>query len=119
MRARPIKLDGVDLYVEVLDADFAGASGTGFRPEQVTPIDKLEETKDSIIRTLRSMTTTVHEALHESSPSEFSVEVNLAFGGDIKPIPFLVSADAKASIKIKAVWKAPVPTPAEEPAPQD
>jgi Trypsin-co-occurring domain 1 len=47
----------------------------------------------------------VGQALNRHSPAEFEVELNVGFTGKTQPIPFLVAAEADASLKITITWK--------------
>lgn len=110
MKASSIRLDGKDLFVEIVDAEFTEVTGSPgrFVSQEVTALDRLEATQQAIYNTVHGMAGTVRTALEASLPAEFSIEFNLAFGGGVTPIPFMVSADAKAAVKIKATWKNPM-----------
>ena len=76
----------------------AGAEPTGVLEDMG---DALAQMRDNI----EILANRVQEALAESKPSEWSVEINIGFKGKTSPIPFIVEGSADAALKVTATWK--------------
>jgi len=48
---------------------------------------------------------TAADALTSTNANEWSVELNVSFGGKVSPIPKIVMGESSASIKVCAKWK--------------
>ena len=118
MKIDVIELEnGKKMLVEVLDIELSADakniinnnqnSIVSDMPEGAEPIGIIDNVKVSmefLKDDLKSITTIVKDSFKESQPDEFSVEVNFGFVGK-GAIPFIVSAQSNASIKVKATWK--------------
>ncbi len=106
---------GKRLYVEMepLDETWEAAlSPTARRPSDLPagaePTGLLEDMGDALAQmreNIEILANRVQEALAESKPSEWSVEIHIGFKGKTRPIPFIVEGSADAALKVTATWK--------------
>lgn len=54
---------------------------------------------------IRNMAESVHEAIEDMSPDEWSVEMNIGFKGTATPIPFIASGELEGGVKVTVTWK--------------
>ena len=108
--------DGKKLFVEMEplsdDEITAKLPSQGKRPSDLPagaePTGVLEDMGDALAQmrdNIEILANRVQEALAESKPSEWSVEINIGFKGKTSPIPFIVEGSADAALKVTATWK--------------
>ncbi len=102
--------DNQTLLVEVLDVkvpDIKKGSSISDLPEGAEAVGVLDDMVDSLEalkESVANITTSIKEGFKENTPDEFTIEIGFGFAGK-GAIPFIVSAESDASIKIKATWK--------------
>lgn len=105
--------DGTMIYVEVEDTALSKSlvrKGNVDLPEGAELTSTATKTIDAL-KALKGMLggvfDSVHEAIRERSPDEWSVELNIGFKGKVDAIPVIVSGESNASIKVLAKWVKP------------
>ncbi len=115
------KLDIIDLdngksmLVEVQDIElpedikerFAKKSTLSDLPDGAEAVGVLEDVKISMALLkddLKGIADSIKDVLKDGGADEFSVELSVGFAGK-GAIPFIVSAESNAGIKITATWK--------------
>lgn len=109
MSSRAVIIDGVTLYVEVDDetlpvAPGAAGAARGGLVERGAVADRVRDIGADLRGLLASVTKPVRDALEQSQPEEWTVELNLGFKGEAG-IPCLTKGEANGSVKVTAKWK--------------
>ena len=115
MSIRSVKFGDALIYVEVAEeiappAITAGLDSDtvrgGLRGSQVGALDDAADRAESMRAILKTVLAPIANAVRESGPKEWTVELAFGFEGGAG-IPFLTSAKANASIKVTAKWAMP------------
>jgi len=96
------------ILVEVLDIELPTLNKTiSDLPDGAEVVGVMDDMRDSMTElkeSIANIATSIRDGFSKNRPDEFSVEIGFGFAGK-GAIPFIVSAESNASIKIKATWK--------------
>jgi hypothetical protein len=108
----PIETRHGVIYIEVTEGDaplLACVREPGAAlPEGAEPTGTRDYISDALkmLRTnIIAVASEINEAIADTSPEEWAVEINIGFKGKTTPIPVIVSGAAEASLKVTAKWK--------------
>ena len=102
---------GATWYVEIKDTDRVSTPPNpdpGRVPSDAQLIgaeDRLRDALAGLKGMLDTTATLASEAISKHAPAAIEIELNVGFTGKTSPVPFLVGAEAEASMKIKVTWK--------------
>lgn len=100
---------GVAWYVEVQPTETVVQAEPETRAPPGTELigaeDRLRDAIGGIAGMLETAAAFASDALVRHRPEELEIELNIGFTGTVKPVPFLVGAEANAAMKVKAKWK--------------
>lgn len=82
-----------------------GGKPAGFTEALRKAGELTEDAGTALKAMITAVAQTTSDALLATDADEWSVELNIGFGGKVSPIPTIVSGEATASIKIQARWK--------------
>lgn len=100
MEVRTIRLNGVDVQVEVAevavlsDSDLELTSRLG---------ESLLDSGAEVRQLLQALAKSVQEAFTAAAPNEWGIEVTLGFKGETG-VPFLAKGEANGALKVSAKW---------------
>ena len=104
-KIEPLEFNGQTIYVEVTEVDSDKAlekQDDGF--EKTSTDSKLISAGDQLRSVISALANTVDEALEKTSPSEWTLEVNLGFEGKAG-IPFITEGGVNGAVKVSVTWK--------------
>lgn len=100
-KVEPVKFDGETLYIEVTDIE---QTRPGPDDYEYTKADELVNAGEQVRTTIKLLANTVYQALSETRPAEWMVEINVGFKGKAG-IPFVTEGEAHGAVKVSAKWK--------------
>ena len=109
MPTRLIRLNGIELHVEVDELDIPGdrrAKSDDLADRGLTATgvaDRVTDSASELREMLSAVTSSVRGALDQSKPSEWAIELMVGFKGEAG-VPCLMKGEANASIKLTAKW---------------
>ncbi|PPC90459.1 MAG: hypothetical protein CTY34_07705 [Methylobacter sp.] len=105
---QPLKFGDEIIYVEVSEVEQKGdLPQKENRQENVNAAETLNKVIDAgtqVHNTIKGLCSTLQEAVKDSQPDEWSLEINLGIKGTAG-IPFVTQGEANGAVKITATWK--------------
>jgi hypothetical protein len=103
----PLKFGDQMIYVEVTDIEQEPESsergGDSGDYEYTSAEDTLLDAGQWVRNAIGTLAGTVHQALSDAQPAEWTLEINLGFNGKAG-IPFLTEGGANGAVKVTAKW---------------
>lgn len=96
-----LQFDGETIYVEVSEIEQEEEDGY----EKTAAEGKLLSAGQQVRKTIEVLAATIHGALEQVQPAEWTLEINLGFKGKAG-IPFVTEGEANGAVKVTAKWKA-------------
>ena len=110
-KIEPLDFNGETIYIEVADdIEVADVMETqpvedgrrkGYR--KTSTQEELKTAGEQVRSTISALSATVHEALSNNMPTEWSIEINIGFKGKAG-IPFVTEGEANGAVKVTAKW---------------
>jgi len=112
-KIKEIEFDGGIIFVEMEEVDMPeivkSSDSLQHIPgtDLVSAVDDTIDALESLKTTIKAVINTAYEGLKDNAPTEWGLELNIAFKGKVSPVPVIVSGESEVAVKVHAKWVKP------------
>jgi len=101
---QPLKFGDQVIYIEVSEVEQQGQDPSEqTRFKSVNALDDIQDAGTKVLSTVKALCATMQQALADSKPSEWTLEINMGFKGSAG-VPFVTQGEANGAVKVTAKW---------------